>query len=167
MSILYLASHLTTNPLWHSHELEYQTQPPPDGRHVYYPGTTEVAEASSARTLGNSFKILAEGEFTGSAQGVIVSQGSRFGGYTLFVKNGKLIFIYNFLGIEEQRLVAEAPTIGKHLVGVQFDTGVPVTGAYKAKFDFSGGRVIKVIYHIVNDAHVNVERAMAAKMARD
>jgi hypothetical protein len=27
---------------------------------------------------------------------------------------------------------------------------------YKAKFDFSGGRVIKVTYKIVNDAHVNV-----------
>jgi arylsulfatase len=38
---------------------------------------------------------------------------------------------------------------------------------YKAKFDFSGGRVIKVSYKIVNDAHVNVERAIAAKMARD
>ena len=93
MSILYLASYLTTNPLIsQSRFIEPR----------------EFPEASSARTLGNSFKILAEVEFTGSAQGVIVSQGSRFGGYTLFVKNGKLIFIYNFLGIEEQRLVAEA-----------------------------------------------------------
>lgn len=105
MSILYLASYLTTNPLISQSRF---IEP------------SEFPEASSARTLGSSFKILAEVEFTGSAQGVIVSQGSRFGGYTLLVKNGKLIFIYNFLGIEEQRLVAEARTIGKHSVGVQF-----------------------------------------------
>ena len=32
------------------------------------------------------FKILAEVEFTKDSEGVIVSQGSRFGGYTMFVK---------------------------------------------------------------------------------
>src|SRR6185295_2378919 len=44
----------------------------------------------------------------------------RFGGYTLFVKDGKLTFVYNFLGIEEQRLVTDAPKSGKHIVGVEF-----------------------------------------------
>ena len=67
------------------HSLEYKVRPPVNGRYAYYPGTTEVPEASAARTLGVSFKILAEVEFTRDAQGVIVSQGSRFGGYTLFV----------------------------------------------------------------------------------
>ena len=103
------------------HELEYKITPPADGRYTYYPGTTEVPEASSARTLGTSFKILAEVEFTGESQGVIVSQGSRFGGYTLFVKDHKLTFIYNFLGITEQRLSCDVPALGKHVVGVGFE----------------------------------------------
>ena len=59
------------------HELEYKVAPPPDGRYVYYPGTTEIPEASGARTLGASFKILAEVDFKPDANGVIVSQGSR------------------------------------------------------------------------------------------
>src|SRR6185503_19753762 len=87
---------------------------------TYYPGTTEIPEASSAHTLGTSFKILAEVEFTGDSEGVIVSQGSRFGGYTLFVKDRKLTFIYNFLGITEQRLSCDAPAPGKYIVGVEF-----------------------------------------------
>ncbi len=197
------------------HELEYKIEPPADGRYTYYPGTTEVPEASSARTLGTSFKIFAEVEFTGDSQGVIVSQGSRFGGYTLFVKDHKLTFIYNFLGITEQRLSTDAPALGKHIVGVGFekkgigknheaegkmtlyvddkavaggdfvtqtghyalageglavgtDTGDPVTREYKAKFDFAGGRVIKVVYDVSQkDAYKNVELAMAASMARD
>ncbi len=60
-------------------------------------------------------------EFSKRAEGVIVSQGSRFGGYTLFVKNGELTFVYNFLGIEpEQKLSCPAPPSGKHVMGVDF-----------------------------------------------
>jgi arylsulfatase len=103
------------------HELEYKMAPPANGRYVYYPGTTELPEASAARTLGVSFKILAEVEFTRNTQGVIVSQGSRFGGYTIFLKGGRLSFVYNFLGIPpEQKLTCPAPTSGKHVVGVEF-----------------------------------------------
>jgi arylsulfatase A-like enzyme len=101
------------------HEKEYHA--PKRDRYVYYPGTTEVPEAAAARTLGVSFKMLAEVEFTGDSQGVIVAQGSRFGGYSLFVKGGKLFYVYNFLGVPpEQRLVCEAPKLGKHVVGVEF-----------------------------------------------
>src|SRR6185436_8571869 len=103
------------------HELEYRVKAPINGRYVYYPGTTEVPEASAARTLGVSFKILAEVEFTKTSQGVIVSQGSRFGGYTMFLKDGQLTFVYNFLGIPpEQKLSSPAPTSGRHVVGVEF-----------------------------------------------
>jgi arylsulfatase len=102
--------------------LEYKVAPPKDGRYTYYPDTTEVPEASAARTLGVSFKILAEVEFNNEAQGVIVSQGSRFGGYSLFVKGGTLNFVYNFLGISpEQKLSTPAPKSGKHIVGIGFE----------------------------------------------
>jgi hypothetical protein len=46
-----------------------------------------------------SFKILADIDFTESSEGVIVAQDSRFGGYTMFVKNGELVSINNFLCI--------------------------------------------------------------------
>jgi arylsulfatase len=197
------------------HELEFHAAPPATGRYVYYPGTTEIPEASAARTLGTSFKILAEVEFTGDTQGIICSQGSRFGGYALFVKGGKLVFVYNFLGIPpEQRLVCEAPKLGKHIVGVEFikdsmsknletlgkmtlyvdenvmgsgdfrtqsghyqlcgeglcigyDSGDAVSGEYKGKFPFAGGRIIKVIYDVAKDVYIDVERKLAAAMARD
>ncbi len=60
-------------------------------------------------------------EFTAASQGVIVSQGSRFGGYTMFVKDRRLSFVYNFLGIPpEQELSTVLPAPGKHVVGVAF-----------------------------------------------
>ncbi len=195
------------------HEAEYHA--PQRNRYVYYPGTTEVPEAAAARTLGVSFKILAEVEFTGDSQGVIVAQGSRFGGYSLFVKGGKLFFAYNFLGIPpEQRLVAAAPKLGKHIVGVEFvkeriteqlealgqmtlyvdeepvahgafrtmtgryalcgeglcigyDGGDSVSGEYKPQFPFTHGRVVKVTYDIADDVYLDLERQLAAALARE
>jgi arylsulfatase A-like enzyme len=102
-------------------KLEYHVGVPTSGKYTYYPDTTEIPEASSASTHGRSFKIFAEVEFTRDSRGVICAQGSRFGGYSLFVKDGKLVFIYNFLGITpEQRLSCAAPLSGKHIVGVEF-----------------------------------------------
>jgi arylsulfatase len=103
------------------HPLEYKAAVPPDGRYTYYPGTTEIPEASAAPTLGRSFKITAQVELTGNPQGVVFAQGSRFGGYALFAKGGKLYFVYNFLGIPpEQRLSCAMPKSGKHVVTVEF-----------------------------------------------
>jgi arylsulfatase len=102
-------------------KLEYHVEVPASGRFVYYPGTTEVPEASVASTHGRSFKIFGEVEFTPQSKGVICAQGSRFGGYSLFVKEGNLYFVYNFLGVSpEQQLTGAAPTSGKHVVGVEF-----------------------------------------------
>ena len=193
----------------------FTLRPPTSGRYVFYPGTTEVPEATAPRTLGSSFKALAEVEFTGDSKGVIFAQGSRFGGYSLFVKGGKLMFVYNFLGVPpEQRLTCDAPPLGKHIVGVEFtkesvseklevwgqmklfvddkvagegkfriqsghyalcgeglsigiDSGDSVSSEYKPTFEFSGGRVIKVVFDVAKDTYVNVEKAMAASMARD
>jgi arylsulfatase len=197
------------------HELEYHAAPPESGSYTYYPGTTEIPEATSARTLGSSFKIRAEVEFTGQSQGIICAQGSRFGGYSFFVKDGKLVFIYNFLGISpEQRLSCDAPPLGKHVVGVEFvkeslsknfevlgsatlcvddkavgtaklrtqsghyalcgeglcigyDGGDAVSSEYQGKFPFSGGRIIKVVFDVAGDTHVDKERKVAAALARD
>jgi arylsulfatase A-like enzyme len=98
--------------------LEYHVPVPPSGQYTYYPGTTEVPEHSAANTHAVSFKILAEVEFTEASQGVIVAQGSRFGGYSLFVKDGTLTYVYNFIGIPpETRVSAPAPRSGRHIVG--------------------------------------------------
>ena len=35
---------------------------------------------------------------TPEAAGVLFSQGSRFGGHTLYIKDGKLKYAYNFVG---------------------------------------------------------------------
>ncbi len=100
---------------------EYYAPVPESGRFTYYPNTSEVPEASAAPTAGRSFKILAEVTLEKGSKGVIVAQGSRFGGYSLFAKDGKLNFVYNFLGIPPEQMLSFAmPAPGKHIVGVEF-----------------------------------------------
>ncbi len=101
--------------------LEYHAPIPKSGQFTYYPGTSEVPEATAAPTKGRSFKILSEVTLKQGSKGVIVAQGSRFGGYSLFLKDGKVNFVYNFLGIPpEQVLTCAAPTSGDHIIGVEF-----------------------------------------------
>jgi arylsulfatase len=70
-----------------------------------------------------SYKILANVEITDAdAGGVIFAHGSRFGGHALFIKDHKLYYVYNFLGIKpEQKYVSsEDLQPGKYTLGMEF-----------------------------------------------
>jgi hypothetical protein len=97
-----------------------QSEPPRD-RYVYYPETAPVPEGVAVNIRGRSYKIIADVDITQDAQGVIFAHGSRFGGHALFVKDRKLHYIYNFLGIKpEQEFVSDELKPGKHALGMEF-----------------------------------------------
>jgi arylsulfatase len=94
---------------------------PPRSRYIYFPDTSPVPESTAVNIRGRSYKILADVEVTKDSEGVIFAHGSRFGGHTLFIKDGKLHYVYNFLGIKpEQTLVSEVLEPGQHTLGVEF-----------------------------------------------
>ena len=69
----------------------------PRTRYVYYPGGAEMPESVAPNIRNRSYTIAAELEIeTPEAGGVIFSQGSRFGGHALYVKEGKLRYVYNW-----------------------------------------------------------------------
>ncbi|HEX4520643.1 MAG TPA: arylsulfatase [Gaiellaceae bacterium] len=94
----------------------------PRDTYVYYPHTADVPESVAVNTRSRSFKILAEVELTSpDAEGVIFAHGSRFGGHALFLKEQKLWYVYNFLGIPpEQQFVSEKLELGTHVLGMEF-----------------------------------------------
>jgi hypothetical protein len=101
--------------------LEYHVPVPPSGQYTYYPGTTEVPEHSAANTHAVSFKILAEVEFTGDSQGVIVAQGSRFGGYSLWLRTARSRTPATSSEYRPRRVFRRLrPRSGRHIVGVEF-----------------------------------------------
>ena len=88
----------------------------------YFPDTAEIPEGVAPNIRNKSYSIMAEVNIEKpDAEGVLMSQGSRFGGHSLFVKGGKLYYSYNFLGIEEQKLIStdKVPT-GKVGLGAEF-----------------------------------------------
>jgi arylsulfatase len=91
-------------------------------RYLYYPHTSPVPEGVAVSVRGRSYKILANIEITDpNCSGVIFAHGSRFGGHTLFIKDKKLHYVYNFLGIKpEQRFISSELTPGKYTVGMEF-----------------------------------------------
>jgi arylsulfatase A-like enzyme len=101
---------------------QYHVAVPKTGTYTYYPGTSEVPEHSAVNTHVGSWKVLAEVDVAGAdAEGVVFAQGSRFGGHSLFLKDGKLHYVYNFLGVgEEQTWSADLPGPGRHVFGVDF-----------------------------------------------
>jgi arylsulfatase len=81
-----------------------------------------VAESCVLTLKNKSHSVTAEVVVPkGGAKGVIVTQGGSVGGWTLYVKDGKLKYCYNFFGIEHYFAEADAPIPpGKHQVRMEF-----------------------------------------------
>ena len=103
--------------------IERPMEEPPRDRYIYYPGTSPVPEGVAVNIRGRSYKILPNIDIIEpDCSGVIFAHGSRFGGHSLFIKNRKLHYVYNFLGIKpEQQLVSPRDlTLGRHTLGMEF-----------------------------------------------
>jgi arylsulfatase len=101
--------------------LERPTEEEPRESYTYYPYTSAVPEAVAVNIRGKSYKIVANVEIKeANASGVIFAHGSRFGGHSLFIKDRKLFYVYNFLGITEYQLTSGVLKPGKYTFGMEF-----------------------------------------------
>jgi len=67
-----------------------------------YDGMDGMLENSFINVKNRSKTITAEIDVpAGGANGVILGQGGRFGGWSLYMKDGKPAYTYNFLGLEQ------------------------------------------------------------------
>ena len=86
--------------------------------------------------MNKAYTITAEVEIPdGGAEGMIVTQGGRFGGYGLFLSkgefglnHGRVVFLYNLLDLK--RTIWEGPelTAGKHTIVFDFKPDEPGLG---------------------------------------
>jgi arylsulfatase len=106
----------------------------PSGRTTmtFYPGMTHLMENTVLNVKNRSHTVTAEVEIPEEgAGGVIIAQGGRFAGWSLYVKDGTAKYAYNFLGLEhffvggEQKLPTGTVNIRYHF---DFDGGHPGAG---------------------------------------
>lgn len=118
-------------PLKDGTEKPTATPNPFDGRDqiVLFPGISQITDVP--RISGRSFSITADAVIPAKgAEGVLVSQGGRYGGYTLFIQNNKIYFVLN-LGDKKIELTSDKQTVSSGNVRFRFDfafDGAPNTG---------------------------------------
>jgi arylsulfatase len=99
---------------------------------TYYPGTAEVGVGAMVELRGQSFSVLVEVVVdSAEAQGVLFKQGAGHGGHVLFIKDGRLHYVYNFMGEDEQVVAAPDPIpLGSHVFGVRYERSGTVEGSH-------------------------------------
>jgi arylsulfatase A-like enzyme len=95
----------------------------PRDRYRYFPGVAEVPETQAVNIRNRDYIIGMWIDIpTPGASGVLFAHGSHFGGHTLYVKNNRLHYVYNFVGMLEQKIVAseDLPVGDNLLVSAEF-----------------------------------------------
>jgi arylsulfatase len=101
---------------------------------TYYPGAVRIPEGTAPDTKNKSFSVVANVDVPeGGANGVLATQGGNFGGWGLFVNEGKPEFAYAFSNQPQHkyRVVSSQPlTPGKHNIrfDLKYDGGGPGKG---------------------------------------
>jgi len=96
----------------------------PRDRYVYYPDTADVPETQAVNVHNRSYHIGALVDIPApGAEGVLFAHGARFGGHALYVKDNRLHYVYNFVGVMEQKIDAteDLPTGENLILSASFD----------------------------------------------
>src|SRR5208337_4751369 len=169
----------------------------PRERYAYFPDTAEVPEAQAVNIRNRSYSIGALVDIPApGAEGVLFAHGSRFGGHALYVKDNRLHYVNNFVGMMEQKIdgTRDVSTgilslyhgdkkVGEGRIKTQpgmfslageglcvgRDNGEPVTGDYPGDYPhtFTGGTINRVAVDVSGDPYVDLEREAQAMLARE
>jgi len=87
-----------------------------------YEGMTGMMENAFINVKNRSHTITAEVEIPeGGGEGVIVCQGGRFAGWSLYMKNGKVSYVHNWVGKERYTITApQTVSPGKATIRYEF-----------------------------------------------
>lgn len=109
-----------------------------------YPGMTGMMENAFINVKGVPYTITADVELKdGNTQGVIIAQAGYFGGWTLYMKDGKVHHEYNWFAQERTNIAGASPLPpGKHRILYEFvpDAQKPGAGG-KATLSVNGAKV--------------------------
>jgi arylsulfatase A-like enzyme len=103
---------------------------------TYTGGLTGVPNSGAPSILNKSYTITAEVTIpSGGAEGMIVTDGGRFGGYALFLSKGvagvrrsKPVFLYNLLNLKRTVWAGPELKAGKHTIVFDFKADSPGLG---------------------------------------
>jgi hypothetical protein len=91
-------------------------------RQLLFGGMGRLSENSVLVVKNKSHAVTAEIVVPdGGAEGVIVAQGGAFGGWSIYLKDGRPAYCYNQFGLQQFKVYGEAPVPpGDHQLRVEF-----------------------------------------------
>ncbi len=96
---------------------------------VYYaPGAFRIAEKASAPVKNRSHEIVTTIDLDGTEEGVIVACGGMTGGYSMYIKDHRLHFDYNFLDGVHYHITSPELPIGTTELKFDFELTAPFAG---------------------------------------
>jgi arylsulfatase len=98
-------------------------------RYEYYPGTADVPESAGVAINGRSYTIAAGVDIDApDAEGVLFAHGGVAGGHSLYVKDKRLRYAFNWVGTHMQDICADRDlTPGQHVLAADFAAAGPST----------------------------------------
>ncbi len=97
-------------------------------RYTLYPGTQSIPASAAPKILNRRYSINAQVVVPKEgAEGVLLSMGGNDGGISLYVQDGKLCFVHNYLAIRYfyVKSKTDVPS-GRHFLSMEFEpTGKP------------------------------------------
>jgi arylsulfatase len=98
---------------------------------IVYAGMTGMTENAFINVKNRSYTITAPVELKdANTSGVIVAQAGAFGGWVLYMKEGKVHHEYNYFGVERTNIGGpSALSAGKHEIKYEFIVDAPKPGS--------------------------------------
>ena len=104
---------------------------------TYYDGMKRIPEGTAPDFKNKSHTITAKIEMLeGASDGMLVTQGGRFGGWGLYILDGAPVYLYNVANLERYEIKGQPLSPGKHTIRYEFkyDGGGPGKGGNGALF---------------------------------
>ncbi|WP_018155520.1 arylsulfatase [Demetria terragena] len=142
---------------------------------TYRGGMTRFTEETTPNIKNRSHAVTADIEVNDSAHGVLIAQGGRFGGWSLYCVDGIPCYTYNYFGLQHFAIRgSSALTPGRHEVAMSFaydggDVGLGGTVSLSVDGDQVGeGRVDSTIpYYFSFDETLDVGVDLSTPVSED
>ncbi len=93
---------------------------------VYYPGLSVVPTFNTPPVINRPHSITADLDIPEGAEGVLLAQAGYTGGFSLYVQDGRLRYVHNYVGKHLYEVVSEEPLpTGPVTVRFEFEVTTP------------------------------------------
>ena len=90
-------------------------------RYVYYPGTQQVPGNAAPRLINRAHSVSVHATVPEGVEGALFSMGGVDGGFSFYVKDGKLAYGYNYVADQRFKVQSDIPVpSGDHIISFEF-----------------------------------------------